>query len=67
MGACPSSHSFTTKKGQKFCGNPKEDWVQKYVKNLNAKQKKTSMPMVTKGPVQHSTNISIKPLRGPLS
>lgn len=59
MGACPSSHSFTTKKGHKFCGNPKHAWVQKYVKNLNAKQKKTSMPMVTKVPLQYPTNISI--------
>ncbi|XP_060261944.1 C-C motif chemokine 24 isoform X2 [Ovis aries] len=34
--------SFTTRKGQKFCGNPKLPWVQKYMKNLDAKQKKAS-------------------------
>lgn len=42
MGALSSPHSFTTRKGQKFCGNPKLPWVQKYVKNLDAKQKKAS-------------------------
>ncbi|KAF5928776.1 C-C motif chemokine 24 [Diceros bicornis minor] len=25
---------FTTKKGQKFCGDPKQRWVQRYVKHL---------------------------------
>ncbi|KAL2766107.1 C-C motif chemokine 24 precursor [Daubentonia madagascariensis] len=33
---------FTTKKGLKFCGDPKQQWVQKYMKNLDAKQKKAS-------------------------
>lgn len=42
MGALSSPHSFTTRKGQKFCGNPKLLWVQKYMKNLDAKQKKAS-------------------------
>ncbi|KAM5262254.1 LOW QUALITY PROTEIN: C-C motif chemokine 24 [Hipposideros larvatus] len=40
---CPKAGViFTTKKGLKFCGNPKEQWVQMYVKNLNAKLKKVS-------------------------
>lgn len=39
---CHSSRSFTTRKGQKFCGNPKLLWVQRYMKNLDAKQKKAS-------------------------
>ncbi|XP_025130539.1 C-C motif chemokine 24 [Bubalus kerabau] len=40
---CPQAGViFTTRKGQKFCGNPKLPWVQKYVKNLDAKQKKAS-------------------------
>ncbi|DAA15108.1 TPA: chemokine (C-C motif) ligand 24 [Bos taurus] len=40
---CPQAGViFTTQKGQKFCGNPKLPWVQKYVKNLDAKQKKAS-------------------------
>ncbi|KAB0383062.1 hypothetical protein FD755_004979 [Muntiacus reevesi] len=40
---CPQAGViFTTRKGQKFCGNPKLLWVQKYVKNLDAKQKKAS-------------------------
>ncbi|XP_011369981.1 C-C motif chemokine 24 [Pteropus vampyrus] len=57
---CPKAGViFTTKKGQKFCGNPKQDWVRKYVKNLNAKRKKTSVPMVTKVSLQYPTNISI--------
>ncbi|XP_065748447.1 C-C motif chemokine 24 [Phocoena phocoena] len=34
--------SFTTRKGQRFCGNPKLLWVQRYMKNLDAKQKKAS-------------------------
>uniref|UniRef100_A0A8C9DYY2 C-C motif chemokine ligand 24 n=1 Tax=Phocoena sinus TaxID=42100 RepID=A0A8C9DYY2_PHOSS len=28
--------------GQRFCGNPKLLWVQRYMKNLDAKQKKAS-------------------------
>ncbi|XP_055266048.1 C-C motif chemokine 24 [Moschus berezovskii] len=40
---CPQAGViFTTRKGQKFCGNPKLPWVQKYMKNLDAKQKKAS-------------------------
>ncbi|XP_039099465.1 C-C motif chemokine 24 [Hyaena hyaena] len=40
---CPKAGViFTTKKGQKFCGDPEEHWVQKYMKNLDAKQKKVS-------------------------
>ncbi|KAF6356682.1 C-C motif chemokine ligand 24 [Rhinolophus ferrumequinum] len=40
---CPKAGViFTTKKGQKFCGNPKKQWVQRYMKNLNSKQKKAS-------------------------
>nr|1EIG_A Chain A, EOTAXIN-2 [Homo sapiens]1EIH_A Chain A, EOTAXIN-2 [Homo sapiens] len=33
---------FTTKKGQQSCGDPKQEWVQRYMKNLDAKQKKAS-------------------------
>ncbi|XP_012495728.1 PREDICTED: C-C motif chemokine 24 [Propithecus coquereli] len=40
---CPKAGViFTTKKGLKFCGDPKQQWVQKYMKNLDAKQKKAS-------------------------
>ncbi|XP_029804466.1 C-C motif chemokine 24 [Suricata suricatta] len=41
---CPKAGViFITKKGQKFCGDPEEHWVQKYMKNLDAKQKKVSL------------------------
>ncbi|XP_045399051.1 C-C motif chemokine 24 [Lemur catta] len=41
---CPKAGViFTTKKGLKFCGDPKQQWVQKYMKNLDAKQKQASM------------------------
>ncbi|XP_025236518.1 C-C motif chemokine 24 [Theropithecus gelada] len=46
---------FTTKKGQQFCGDPKQAWVQRYMKNLDAKQKKASpraRAVGVKGPVQ---------------
>ncbi|XP_007938450.1 C-C motif chemokine 24 [Orycteropus afer afer] len=37
---CPKAGViFTTKKGQKFCGDPKQQWVQRYKKNLDAKRK----------------------------
>ncbi|XP_030727992.1 C-C motif chemokine 24 [Globicephala melas] len=40
---CPKAGViFTTRKGQRFCGNPKLLWVQRYMKNLDAKQKKAS-------------------------
>uniref|UniRef100_A0A8C3YMC8 C-C motif chemokine ligand 24 n=1 Tax=Catagonus wagneri TaxID=51154 RepID=A0A8C3YMC8_9CETA len=40
---CPQAGViFTTKKGQQFCGDPKQLWVQKYMKNLDAKRKKAS-------------------------
>ncbi|XP_034844513.1 C-C motif chemokine 24 isoform X2 [Mirounga angustirostris] len=46
---------FTTRKGQKFCGDPRHPWVQKYMKKLDARQK-TASPRVramrTKAPVQ---------------
>ncbi|PNJ85472.1 C-C motif chemokine 24 [Pongo abelii] len=46
---------FTTKKGQQFCGDPKQEWVQRYMKNLDAKQKKASpraRAVAVKGPAQ---------------
>lgn len=40
---CPQAGViFTTRKGQKFCGDPKQLWVQKYMKKLDAKRKKAS-------------------------
>lgn len=36
------SHSFLTKKGLKLCGDPRQPWVQSYIKNLDAKRKKSS-------------------------
>ncbi|XP_055964220.1 C-C motif chemokine 24 [Sorex fumeus] len=33
---------FTNKKGQKLCANPKLPWVQKYMKKLDARQKKVA-------------------------
>ncbi|XP_062944528.1 C-C motif chemokine 24 [Cynocephalus volans] len=33
---------FMTKKGQKVCADPKQQWVRSYMKNLDAKQKKAS-------------------------
>ncbi|KAM6156393.1 C-C motif chemokine 24 [Erethizon dorsatum] len=33
---------FTTKKGLKFCGDPKQPWVQKYMRKLDAKLKQPS-------------------------
>ncbi|XP_037360405.1 C-C motif chemokine 24 [Talpa occidentalis] len=40
---CPKAGViFTTKKGKKFCGNPEDHWVQRYMKNLDAKRRKTS-------------------------
>ncbi|XP_012597636.1 C-C motif chemokine 24 [Microcebus murinus] len=41
---CPKAGViFTTKKGLSFCGDPKQQWVQKYMKKLDAKQKRASM------------------------
>ncbi|XP_062036337.1 C-C motif chemokine 24 [Lepus europaeus] len=34
---------FTTKKGYKVCSDPKQQWVQSYVRNLEAKGRKSSM------------------------
>ncbi|XP_066868395.1 C-C motif chemokine 24 isoform X4 [Kogia breviceps] len=40
---CPKAGViFTTRKGQRFCGNPKLLWVQRYMKNLDTKRKKAS-------------------------
>ncbi|XP_006859748.1 PREDICTED: c-C motif chemokine 24 [Chrysochloris asiatica] len=37
---CPKAGViFTTKKGKKFCGDPKQKWVQRYMKNIDAKRK----------------------------
>ncbi|XP_004587252.2 C-C motif chemokine 24 [Ochotona princeps] len=33
---------FLTKKGLKLCGDPRQPWVQSYIKNLDAKRKKSS-------------------------
>lgn len=46
---CHSSCSFTTRKGQKFCGDPEQRWVQTYMKNLDAKQKKAAMGLRVMG------------------
>ncbi|ELW56430.1 C-C motif chemokine 24 [Tupaia chinensis] len=47
---CPQAGViFTTRKGQKFCGDPEQQWVQKYMKNLDAKQKKASSGVRAKG------------------
>ncbi|KAK2117304.1 C-C motif chemokine 24 [Saguinus oedipus] len=46
---------FTTKKGHQFCGNPKQEWVQRYMKNLDAKKKKPSSrarPVGVRVPIQ---------------
>ncbi|XP_073740295.1 C-C motif chemokine 24 isoform X2 [Callorhinus ursinus] len=46
---------FTTRKGQKFCGDPRQHWVQKYMKKLDARRKTASpgvRAMSTKAPVQ---------------
>ncbi|XP_026371812.1 C-C motif chemokine 24 [Ursus americanus] len=48
---------FTTRKGQKFCGDPKQPWVQKITKLVDARRKKASptvRAMSTKAPVQGS-------------
>uniref|UniRef100_A0A7N5JCX8 C-C motif chemokine ligand 24 n=1 Tax=Ailuropoda melanoleuca TaxID=9646 RepID=A0A7N5JCX8_AILME len=48
---------FTTRKGQKFCGDPKQHWVQKITKLVDARRKKASpivRAMSTKAPVQES-------------
>ncbi|KAI5127956.1 C-C Motif Chemokine 24 [Manis pentadactyla] len=40
---CPKAGViFTTKKGLKLCGDPKQQWVQRYMKNLSTKWKKAS-------------------------
>ncbi|EHB08278.1 C-C motif chemokine 24 [Heterocephalus glaber] len=39
-GVCPKAGViFTTRRSQKFCGDPKQLWVQRYMRNLDAKQK----------------------------
>ena len=56
---CRPSHSFTTRKGQKFCGDPKQQWVQMCIKKLDARRKKASPrvgAMSTKAPVQSPAN-----------
>ncbi|XP_037670941.1 C-C motif chemokine 24 [Choloepus didactylus] len=49
---------FTTKKGHKFCGDPKQPWVQRYMKNLDIKwQKLFSRPRAVKTPFRrHPVN-----------
>ncbi|XP_076996317.1 C-C motif chemokine 24 isoform X2 [Tamandua tetradactyla] len=50
---------FTTKKGKKFCSNPKQLWVQRYMKNLDAKQKFSTRPRALKIPFwRHLANSS---------
>ncbi|XP_045316806.1 C-C motif chemokine 24 [Leopardus geoffroyi] len=47
---CPKAGViFTTRKGQKFCGDPEQLWVQTYMKNLDAKQKKAAMGLRVMG------------------
>lgn len=36
------SYSFITKKGHKICTDPKLLWVQRYIRNLDAKKKQPS-------------------------
>ncbi|KAI5764000.1 unnamed protein product [Gulo gulo] len=46
---------FTTRRGQKFCGDPKQHWVQTYMTKLDARRKKASRGVrarATKAPVQ---------------
>ncbi|XP_004761697.1 C-C motif chemokine 24 [Mustela nigripes] len=46
---------FTTRKGQKFCGDPKEHWVQTYMTKLDTRRKKASRgvrAMTAKAPVR---------------
>nr|XP_019573225.1 PREDICTED: LOW QUALITY PROTEIN: C-C motif chemokine 24 [Rhinolophus sinicus] len=69
---CPKAGViFTTKNGQKFCSNPRKQWVQRYMKNLNTKQKKASpgaRAMGTQVRLQRRpTNSCISPSPGPLS
>ncbi|XP_035574148.1 C-C motif chemokine 24 isoform X2 [Canis lupus dingo] len=53
---CPKAGVvFTTKKNQKFCGDPQLHWVQKLMKNIEARRKKVSpgvRAMSTKALVQ---------------
>ncbi|XP_003934172.1 C-C motif chemokine 24 [Saimiri boliviensis] len=57
---CPNAGViFTTKKGHQFCGDPKQEWVQRYMKNLDAKEKKSSSrarPVGVRVPVQRLLN-----------
>ncbi|KAK7829177.1 hypothetical protein U0070_012648 [Myodes glareolus] len=56
---CPKAGViFITKKGQKFCGDPKLPWVQKYIKNLDAKKSQPSVRAKALG-----TKFSIQSLR----
>ncbi|XP_060028283.1 C-C motif chemokine 24 [Erinaceus europaeus] len=48
---CPKAGViFTTRKGHKFCGNPKDQWVRKYMQNLDSKQKRGSARPKPQGP-----------------
>ncbi|XP_027272084.1 C-C motif chemokine 24 [Cricetulus griseus] len=40
---CPKAGViFITKRGHKFCGDPKLPWVQRHIRNLDAKRKQPS-------------------------
>nr|XP_044998553.1 C-C motif chemokine 24 [Jaculus jaculus] len=39
---------FTTKKGQKLCSEPRQPWVQRYIRNLNARKQRQQPPAVAK-------------------
>uniref|UniRef100_A0A8C5NZM4 Chemokine interleukin-8-like domain-containing protein n=1 Tax=Jaculus jaculus TaxID=51337 RepID=A0A8C5NZM4_JACJA len=40
--------AFTTKKGQKLCSEPRQPWVQRYIRNLNARKQRQQPPAVAK-------------------
>ncbi|XP_051017277.1 C-C motif chemokine 24 [Acomys russatus] len=57
---CPKAGViFITKKGYKLCGDPKLPWVQKYIRNLDAKRNRTSARARALG-----TRFSIQSRRG---
>ncbi|KAL1768613.1 C-C motif chemokine 24 [Sigmodon hispidus] len=57
---CPKAGViFSTKKGNKICSDPKLPWVQKYIRNLDAKRKKPAA-----GAKALSTKFSIQRHRG---
>ncbi|XP_004452174.1 C-C motif chemokine 24 [Dasypus novemcinctus] len=66
---CPKAGViFVTKKGQKFCGDPKQPWVQRFVKSLHAKQKKLPAgPRGVKTPFQRHPPQQHHPLTSPTS